>query len=110
MILNLFYKPERRAPMVSVETLGVRYEAIPHELTERAAWYLDQQVSPVPVKQFVYDIGLSMSYCRAVPGLLKKLSGATGKVVFGGGAKASNGSERVGDEPDGDEAAYSFRG
>jgi MOSC domain-containing protein YiiM len=93
----------------SVSSLGVQYEAIPHELTDRAAWYLDQQRAPVPVKRFVYDIGLSMSYCRAVPGLLKKLSGATGKVVFGGGAGAGAKAEPVGGESD-DEASYSLTG
>jgi len=62
---------------------GVLYEAIPFDLKERIAWYLAKQPSPVPVTTFVRDVGLSMSYCRAVPSLIKDIPGAAEKVFFG---------------------------
>jgi len=62
---------------------GVQFEAIPFDLKERIAWYLDKQQSPVPVTTFVRDVGLSLSYCRAVPNLIRDIPGAVDKIEFG---------------------------
>lgn len=62
---------------------GVQFEAIPFDLKERIAWYLAKQQSPVPVTTFVRDVGLSLSYCRAVPSLIRHITGAADKIEFG---------------------------
>jgi hypothetical protein len=61
----------------------VEFEAIPYELKERAAWYLAKRQGPIPVKEFVRDLGLSLAYCRAVPHLVRDISGGTGRIVYG---------------------------
>ena len=50
-----------------------QHEAIPYNLSERIAWYLDRQSQPVSIKSLLREVGLSLSYARAVPNLLKKL-------------------------------------
>lgn len=50
-----------------------RHEAIPYNLSERIAWYLDRQSQPVSIKSLLREVGLSLTYARAVPNLLKKL-------------------------------------
>lgn len=62
---------------------GVHFEAIPFDLRERIAWYLAKQTEPVPVTTLVKDVGLSLSYCRAMPNMLKNIPGARQKVIFG---------------------------
>lgn len=62
---------------------GVQFEAIPFDLKQRAVWYLAKQHTPVPVTTFVRDVGLSLSYCRAVPNLLKDIPGARDKILYG---------------------------
>ncbi|MEQ1758228.1 MAG: MOSC domain-containing protein [Vicinamibacterales bacterium] len=61
---------------------GVRYEAIPFDLKERILWYLDKQDSPVPVTTLVKEVGLSVSYCRVIPNVLRDLPKAKAKVLF----------------------------
>lgn len=46
------------------------FEAIPYRIDERIKWYLDKQDKPVPVSKLVFDIGLSNSYCRAIPNIV----------------------------------------
>jgi MOSC domain-containing protein YiiM len=71
-----------------VQKAGVSFEPIPFDLRERIAWYLQRQESPVPVTKFVRDVGLSLSYCRAVPNLLKGIPGAKDKILFGQGRRS----------------------
>ncbi len=47
------------------------YDSIPYRITDRIKWYLDKQDKPVPVSKLVFDIGLSNSYCRAIPNLVR---------------------------------------
>lgn len=47
------------------------FEAIPYRIGDRIKWYLDNQDKPVPVSKLVFDIGLSNSYCRAIPNLVR---------------------------------------
>ena len=48
------------------------HDSIPYNIADRIQWYLDKQDSPVPVSKLVFDIGLSISYCRAIPNLIRK--------------------------------------
>ena len=57
----------------SVCSEGQQHEIIPYDIKERIAWYLRQRKTPVEVSKLVYDVGLSLSYCRAIPKLTKGL-------------------------------------
>jgi len=61
----------RVGDLVSLE--GQLFEPIPYELPDRVKWYLDKQSKPVDALQLLHDIGLSKSYARVLPTLLKKL-------------------------------------
>ena len=50
---------------------GKRFYAIPYRIDDRIKWYLDKQDKPVPVSKLAFDIGLSNSYCRAIPNLVR---------------------------------------
>jgi len=67
-----------------VRSLGVKFEAIPFDLKDRASWYLAKCESPVRVTEFVQAMGLSIAYCRAVPNLIRDIAGGSNKVLFGG--------------------------
>lgn len=47
------------------------FDAIPYRIVDRIKWYLDKQDKPVPVSKLAFDIGLSNSYCRAIPNLVR---------------------------------------
>ena len=47
------------------------FDAIPYRIYDRIKWYLDKQDKPVPVSKLAFDIGLSNSYCRAIPNLVR---------------------------------------
>ena len=47
------------------------FDAIPYRIDDRIKWYLDKQDKPVPVSKLAFDIGLSNSYCRAMPNLVR---------------------------------------
>jgi MOSC domain-containing protein YiiM len=64
-------------------------ESIPYDLRERIAWYLAKQKEPVEVTKLVNDIGLSMSYCRAIPSLTRNIKGIEGMIVFRSRSKGS---------------------
>ena len=52
--------------------VGARgFNTIPYRIDDRIKWYLDKQDKPVPVAKLVFDIGLSISYCRAIPNLVR---------------------------------------
>jgi MOSC domain-containing protein YiiM len=66
----------------SIRTRGVQYEPVPYDLKERISWYLNKQVLPVEVTTLVRDIGLSLSYCRAMPRLIRASGWADDAVIF----------------------------
>lgn len=68
----------------SVVAMGVQYEAIPYDLKERLSWFLDGLSVPVEVTTLVHEIGLSLSYCRAIPNLLRGRPDLVRKVTFRG--------------------------
>ena len=47
------------------------FDAIPYRIDDRIKWYLDKQDKPVPVSKLALDIGLSNSYCRAIPNIVR---------------------------------------
>ncbi len=51
-----------------------KHEFIPYEFADRMKWFLDKQSEPIWVSDLVQAIGLSPSYCRAVPRILNKRS------------------------------------
>lgn len=55
----------------SVTVIESVHEPIPYALKERIVWYLKKQKKPVPVTTMLEEIGLSPSYARAVPNLLR---------------------------------------
>jgi MOSC domain-containing protein YiiM len=65
-----------------VRSLGKRWESVPYDPRERIAWYLRRHSAPIPVKQLVQNIGLPLSYCRAIPSLTRGLADA-GMIIFG---------------------------
>ena len=48
-----------------------QFDPIPYSIADRIKWYLQQQEKPVLASKLVEDIGLSKSYCRAIPSMLK---------------------------------------
>ena len=66
----------------SVSTERQIFEPIPYELAQRVRWYLDKQEKPVDSLQLLHDIGLSKSYARVIPLLLKKLPKAYSDLVL----------------------------
>lgn len=70
---------------VMVET--DRMEPIPHPLPDRIRWYLDRQATAscrVTSVDLLYGVGLSASYARALPSLLRQLPPQyAGMVAFG---------------------------
>jgi len=55
-----------------IKILDEKYEYIPYKLADRIKWYLDKREQPILVSDLVINIGLSKSYCRAVPNIIKK--------------------------------------
>lgn len=47
------------------------FAPIPYAIPDRIKWYLNQLTSPIFVTDLVDGIGLSRSYCRAIPNILK---------------------------------------
>lgn len=55
----------------AIDVLPARHEAIPYRLADRIKWYLDKYPTPILVADLVNAIGLSSSYCRAVPNSIR---------------------------------------
>jgi len=54
--------------------LDQRFEEIPYELPERIAWFLDKYPNQtVTSKELLDGLGLSISYARALPALLRRV-------------------------------------
>lgn len=49
------------------------YEAIPYDIYERLEWYLSKHKERVPSLTLLHDIGLSPSYARALPAMLRRV-------------------------------------
>ena len=58
----------------TMSVLGKDYEEIPYDVKDRIRWYLRDHNGPVPVTRLVFDIGLSKSYCRVIPLLVKSMA------------------------------------
>lgn len=55
----------------TIQLLAERHEAIPYVFADRIKWYLNQYPTPILVVDLVKAIGLSSSYCRAVPNIIR---------------------------------------
>jgi Protein of unknown function (DUF2442)/MOSC domain len=77
-----------------IASLGVQYGAIPYDLKERLAWFLGGLTEPIEVTKLVSEIGLSLSYCRAIPSLLKGRPELAEKVRFRSSAIGKRRAER----------------
>ena len=54
-----------------VAILKEKYEPIPYKHADRIKWYLEKCEEPVTASDLVLNIGLSKSYCRAVPNIIR---------------------------------------
>lgn len=52
-----------------------KFAPIPYEVRERIKWYVAQHNLPVAADKLVYEIGLSRSYLRALPALIRRTPG-----------------------------------
>ncbi len=50
------------------------YEKVPQAIADRIKWYLNAHPNPIMLSELVKEIGLSQSYCRAIPGLIRDRS------------------------------------
>jgi len=55
----------------SISLLNERYEPIPYDFADRIKWYLGKTSGDIWASDLVYAIGLSSSYCRALPNILR---------------------------------------
>ncbi|EKF9445177.1 hypothetical protein O1C42_003410, partial [Vibrio cholerae] len=74
----------------NITILQEKYDGIPYQLADRIKWYLDKREKPVMVSELVSDIGLSKSYCRAVPNIIRNRKDIDkSKILFVGKSKTS---------------------
>jgi MOSC domain-containing protein YiiM len=52
-----------------------QFDPIPYEIKDRIKWYVARQNVPVAADKLVYEIGLSKSYLRALPALIRRTPG-----------------------------------
>jgi hypothetical protein len=66
--------------------LNQRFEEIPYELPDRIMWFLDKKCGEqVTSRELLEGLGLSMSYARALPALLRRVPNRyREQVVFAG--------------------------
>lgn len=56
-----------------VSIIEEKQEPIPHDLKDRIIWFLNKQTDQVTIKELVIGIGLSGSYCRAIPNIVRHM-------------------------------------
>lgn len=54
-----------------IEVLDEKCEYIPYSLADRIKWYLDRLEGQIMVSDLALEIGLSKSYCRAIPNIIR---------------------------------------
>lgn len=62
----------------------VEFEEIPYETKDRIAWYMSKHEGSIGVTSLVHEVGLSLSYCRAIPTILKSRPDLLSRVTFRG--------------------------
>lgn len=63
----------------------VLFEPVPYDIAERIRWYFARHGEPIEATRLVQEIGLSQSYCRALPAYLKRVPEHRDKVIFKSG-------------------------
>lgn len=71
--LGSFLNPGEIVIGDEVDILQKKLEAIPYEVKARVRWYIDKLKQPISIKQLAHELGLSKSYYRAIPNMLKKM-------------------------------------
>ncbi|MFN7160334.1 MAG: MOSC domain-containing protein [Candidatus Gracilibacteria bacterium] len=57
-----------------VQIGGAEFEPIPYDIPERIRWFLSTYQGDIYSTDLMKEIGLSASYCRALPNYMRKLS------------------------------------
>lgn len=65
----------------SIRVLERRFPEIPYRVQDRLAWFLNQCPGQIDATSLLWEVGLSRSYARALPGLLNKLPQAAREKV-----------------------------
>jgi MOSC domain-containing protein YiiM len=65
-----------------VQVLLERREAIPYTFADRIKWYLDKYPTPILASDLINAIGLSSSYCRAVPAVIRHRADIDKKLIL----------------------------
>lgn len=74
-----------------IAILPERYESVPYQLADRVKWYLDKREEPIMVSDLVSDIGLSKSYCRAIPNIIRNRDDIDkSKIIYKGKTRVSS--------------------
>lgn len=55
----------------TIDVMDKRFEPIPYALADRIKWYLNKIDNQIEVVNLVEKIGLSKSYCRAIPNIIR---------------------------------------
>lgn len=64
-----------------LEETGDVMEPIPYAIPERLMWYLDKQSAAISIPHLAREVGLSQSYYRAIPAMIRKLDSKYQKLV-----------------------------
>jgi hypothetical protein len=71
----------------SVSNLGILCEPVPYEIADRLEWRLAKCDQTITAAQLLRDCGLSSTYARALPAILRKLPDALAKKVSFGSSR-----------------------
>jgi len=64
-----------------LEQTGEMMEPIPYAIPERLMWYLDKQNTIMSIPRLAREVGLSQSYHRAIPAMIRKLDARYQRMV-----------------------------
>ncbi|WP_299495772.1 MOSC domain-containing protein [uncultured Shewanella sp.] len=66
-----------------IKIMETTFEPIPYALADRVKWYLNKIDNAIAVTTLVDEIGLSKSYCRAIPNIIRNRTDIDAtKIVF----------------------------
>lgn len=62
-------------------TVSVKSDPIPYNIKDRVSWFLEQRSSPILARDLLWEVGLSTTYARSLPNLLRSLSPSVRELV-----------------------------
>lgn len=71
------------------------HDAIPYPIAERLEWFLRKRREPISATAFLLEVGLSNSYARALPALLRKIPPQLRELVVFGSSPRRDDSGRM---------------